>query len=80
MSFEAEEIFKEFYSNYLSGHLLYLEKVCGKSALAIVKTEVKRRQTEGWKYKYDDILDCGQTHLLGAQIPDKCPPTFSFSI
>ena len=43
LTFEAEEIFKEFYSNYLTGHLIYLEKVCGKAALAIVKTEVKRR-------------------------------------
>ncbi len=43
MSFEAEEIFKEFYGNYLSGHLIYLEKVCGKAALAVVKSEVKRR-------------------------------------
>jgi hypothetical protein len=43
LSFEAEEIFKEFYCNYLSGHLIYLEKVCGKQALAVVKTEVKRR-------------------------------------
>ena len=43
LSYEMEEIFKEFYCNFLSGHLEYLEKVCGKAALAVVKTEVKRR-------------------------------------
>jgi len=43
LPYEAEEIFKEFYSNYLSGNLEYIEKVCGKAALAVVKTEVKRR-------------------------------------
>jgi len=29
LNFEAQEIFKEFFCNYLSGNLEYLEKVCG---------------------------------------------------
>lgn len=74
LSYEFEEIFKEFYCNYLTGHLEYLDKICGKQALAVVKTEVKRRQTEGWKYKYEDILDCGHTMFTGGQVPDKSPP------
>ena len=78
LTFEAEEIFKEFYGNYLAGHLIYLEKVCGKAALAIVKSEVKRRQTEGWQYKYEDIIDCGGTTLVSGTVPDKCPPTFTY--
>ena len=27
---EFEEIFKEFFANYLSGNLDYLQKICGK--------------------------------------------------
>jgi len=29
LAFEAEEIFKEFYCNFLSGNVEYIEKVCG---------------------------------------------------
>jgi hypothetical protein len=43
LHFEVEEIFKEFFCNYLNGNLKYLEKVCGKAALAVVKTELARR-------------------------------------
>lgn len=59
LQYEAEEIFKEFFCNFLEGNLEYLEKVCGMAGLAIVKGDLKRREVEGWKYKYTDILDCG---------------------
>lgn len=62
---EAQEIFKEFFCNYLAGNVEYIEKVCGKAALAMCKADVKLRQTEGWKYKYDDILDCGEANFTG---------------
>lgn len=71
LSFEAQEIFKEFFCNFLSGNLEYLEKVCGKAALAVIKSEIKMRQTDGWKYKYDDFLDMDFPNFLGGQIPDK---------
>jgi len=80
LSYEAEEIFKEFYCNFLSGNLEYIEKVCGKAALAISKTEIKRRVTEGWKNKYQDILDAGSTNFTGGMVPEKQPPQFSFTI
>jgi hypothetical protein len=74
MQGEVAEIFKEFFCNYLSGNKQYIEKVCGKTALAIVKSELQRRQTENWKYKYDDILDCQSPVFLGAHVPDKSTP------
>lgn len=40
---EATEVFQEFYCNFLAGNVPYLEKVSGGPALAIVKTEIKRR-------------------------------------
>lgn len=80
LSFEAEEIFKEFFCNFLSGNIEYLEKVCGKAGLAVIKGDLKMRQTEGWKHRYTDILDCGQTHFLGGQVPEKCPAQFTFTI
>jgi hypothetical protein len=80
LNYEAEEIFKEFYCNFLSGNQEYLEKVCGGPALAICKSEVKRRITEGWRYKFDDILDYGHTNFSGAQVPEKQPPQFTFTI
>ena len=62
---EAEEVFKEFYCNFLEGNLEYLSKVCGMAGLAIVKGDLKRREVEGWKHKYNDILDLRSINFLG---------------
>ena len=80
LHFEAEEIFKEFYCNFLSGNLEYIEKVCGKQALAITKSDINLRKQEQWHHKYHDILDCGNVNFLGGMIPDKSPPQFTFTI
>lgn len=80
LNFEVQEIFKEFFCNYLEGNLAYLEKVCGMAGLAIVKSEVKRRETEGWRYRYTDVLDCGQVNFLGANVLEKGVPHFTFTV
>lgn len=80
LAYEFEEIFKEFFCNFLEGNLEYLEKVCGSAGLAIVKSDIKLRQTEGWRHKYADFLDCGQVNFLGGQVPEKSPPQFTFTI
>ena len=49
---EAIEIFAEFYCNYLTGNLEYLETVSGGVALAKCKAEIESRVKDGWKYKY----------------------------
>ena len=69
---EATEIFQEFYCNFLAGNLDYLEKVSGGVALAICKAEIKRRATEGWKYKYEEVLDCSKAVFNSGQM-DKVP-------
>jgi hypothetical protein len=46
----------------------------------VIKSEIKIRQTENWKYKYEEYLDCGFPNFSGGQIPDKCPPQFTFTI
>ena len=73
-------MFKEFFCNYLEGNIEYIEKVCGEAGLAVAKSQVKLRNSEGWKYKYTDMLDCGQTNFLGAQIGERGLPAFSFNI
>ncbi len=65
LQYEFEELFKEFYCNFLSGNIEYLEKVCGDAGLAIVKGDIKAREVGLWKYKYDDFLDCGNVNFLG---------------
>jgi len=40
---EATDIFQEFYVNFLSGNLEYIETVAGGPALAICKGDFKRR-------------------------------------
>lgn len=74
LQYEAEEIFKEFYCNFLEGNLEYLEKVCGMQGLAIVKGDIKTREVGGWRHKYSDFLDCGNLNFMGGQVPEKLPP------
>ena len=68
LEIEATEFFKEFYCNFLSGNLDYLETVSAGPALAICKTEIKRRATEHWKYKYDEMLDCTKATFNSGQM------------
>lgn len=58
LQYEAEEVFKEFYCNFLAANLEYLEKVSAMAGLAIVKGDIKARETLGVRHKYTDILDC----------------------
>mmetsp|Transcript_881 Transcript_881/g.916 ORF Transcript_881/g.916 Transcript_881/m.916 type:complete len:173 (+) Transcript_881:425-943(+) len=80
LTYEVEEIFKEFFCNYLSGNLPYLEKTSGGPALAIVKSELKTRETEKWKYKYNDILNINAPIFLGGCIPEKQTAQFTYTI
>jgi hypothetical protein len=80
LAFEAEEVFKEFFCNFLSGNLEYLEKVSGMAGLAIVKGDIKRREVEGWKHKYTDFLDLRNVNFLGGQVPEKQPPQFTYTL
>jgi Tim44-like domain len=80
LQYEAEEVFKEFFCNFLAGNLEYLEKVSGMAGLAIVKGDIKRRETEGWRHKYTDILDSRNVLFQGGQVPEKMPPQFTFTI
>ena len=78
LEMEAVDIFQEFYCNFLSGNLEYLEKVSGGPALAICKAEFQRRVTEGWKYKYQELLDIGNPSFNSGQM-DKVP-SFTFIV
>ena len=76
---EAEEIFQEFFCNFLTGNSEYLDLVVGDQASAITKMEIELRKKEGWKYKYDELLNCGPTFFIGAQVAEKVPQ-FSYNI
>ena len=67
--FEVEEIFKEFYCNYLAGNKEYLDNV-SSGPVALLGALIELRKKEGWKYKYEELLDCGHAFFSGAQILD----------
>ena len=78
---EAREIFKEFYTNFLAGNMDYLQKVSGGVALGICKAEVKRRQTEGWQYRYEDLLFCSDaTFSFGEICQTNNAPSFQYVV
>ncbi len=76
--FEAEEIFKEFYCNYLAGNKDYIDNV-SSGPVALLGALIELRKKEGWKYKYEELLDCGHAFFSGAQILEG-QPSFTFTI
>ena len=76
---EAQEIFQEFYCNYLSGNKEYLEIICGGPAGALCKAQIDLRNKEGWKYKYEELLNCSHCELQGGLIENRVPQ-FSYHI
>ena len=73
LTYESQEIFQEFFCNYLTGNQEYLDMVCGQTALAVVKSSVQLREKEGWRYKYEELLNCGSSFFMGGQISEKVP-------
>ena len=43
LTYEAEEIFQEFYCNFLTGNTEFIELVAGGSAGALVKAQIEQR-------------------------------------
>ena len=78
LEIEATEIFKEFYCNFLSGNIDYLETVSGGQALALCKGDIKRRQVENWEYKYDEMLHCDKATFNGGQMDQV--PSFTYIV
>jgi hypothetical protein len=65
LGYEAEEIFQEFYCNFLAGNQDYMDKVCGSTALGLTKAYIQIREKEGWKFKYGEVLHCGTAFFMG---------------
>lgn len=81
LEIEAAEVFKEFYTNFLAGNLEYLETVSGGVALGLCKAECKRRATEGWRYRYEDLLHCSDaTFQLGEISQNNNAPSFQYIV
>lgn len=73
LTYEAEEIFQEFFCNYLAGNAKYMDKVCGGPALGTTKAMIQIMEKEGWQYKYEELLNCGNAIFQGGQIADRMP-------
>lgn len=78
LPFEAEEVFREFYCNYLAGNKDYL-KLCSTGSASVLQTMIDLRDKEGWVYKYEELLDCNHPNFIGAKMQDGVP-CFTFTI
>jgi hypothetical protein len=38
---------------------------CASTALGLTKGTIQLRQKEGWRYKYEELLNCGQAFFMG---------------
>lgn len=65
LTYEAQEVFKEFFCNFLAGNIEYIEMICASTALGLTKGTIQLRQKEGWRYKYEELLNCGHAFFMG---------------
>lgn len=70
---EASQIFQEFYCNYLSDNKEFIDIVCGGTAGAQLKALVDLREKEGWKYRFQELLNCSHCILQGGFIENRVP-------
>ena len=70
---EAMEIFQEFYCNFLVGNKEYLEIVCGGTASALCKAHIDQREKEGWRFKYEELLNASNCFFQGGLIENRIP-------
>lgn len=78
LTYESEEIFKEFYCNFLSGNREYINLVCSQEVAPMLNALIELRQKEGWKYKFEELLDCSNAFFMGAKI-EKNRPCFTYN-
>ena len=78
LHYEVEEIFMDLYDNFLVGDLEYLTKFCGEAALAVIKTELMRREKEKWEHKYKELLFWNDANLISGNVAEDGRPSFSF--
>ncbi len=67
------EIFQEFYCNFLVGNKEYLELVCGGTAGAVCKAHIEQREKEGWRFKYEELLNASNCMFQGGLIEERVP-------
>lgn len=65
---EAGDIFAEFYCNFLTGNMEYLEIVSGGVALGKCKADFENRKTNKWKYLYEEVLDQSEATFNGGEM------------
>ena len=70
---EAMEIFQEFYCNFLTGNKDYLGLVTGGPASAICNADIKMREEQGWRYKYEELLCCSNCFFDDGKIENRIP-------
>lgn len=73
LAFECEEVFKEFYCNFLAGNKTYIELVCEGTVASLLKALIELREKEGWKFKFEEFLDCGPAFFMGAKLEGEKP-------
>jgi hypothetical protein len=42
-----------------------MDMVCSGTALGLTKGTIQLREKEGWEYKYQELLNCGNCIFMG---------------
>jgi hypothetical protein len=77
MQYEVEEVFREFYCNYLDGNKEYVKYLTTGEA-TIMQALIELREKEKWTYKYPEVLDCSEPQFTGAKMIEGVP-AFTFT-
>ena len=78
MQYEVEEVFREFYCNFLDGNKDYVKALTAGEA-SIMQALIELREKEGWEFKYPEVLDASIPEFIGAKMVEGVP-AFTFTI
>ena len=68
------------FDSYLEGDQEYLEKFWGDAALAVIKTELMKRNKEGWEPKFKELIFCSDWNMVSGELAEDSRPRFSFTL
>jgi len=73
LTHEVEELTREFFCNYLSGNLEYIDKVMGGPAHSFCKAMIELKVKEKWVYKLEEVIDVRLVDFRKGRVSDGRP-------
>merc|ERR1712224_116635 len=73
LTIEVRELCRDFFCNYFSGNMDYIDKVMGGTAHSLCKAMIELRKKEGWRYKLEELIDMRRVDFRHGRLSEGRP-------